>query len=134
MDKGRWPRPIKPVTNAPMSHDPTLYRLCSAQQWRDSQSAGHLLGNADDVRDGFLHLSRGAQVQGTAQKYYMDVTDLTLLHISASAISHILRWETSRQNQLFPHVYGTVPLSAIMCARHVPQQDNQYFFPREIFV
>jgi uncharacterized protein (DUF952 family) len=31
-----------------------------------------------------------------------------------------LRWEASRGSQLFPHVYGALPVSAVRWARELP--------------
>ncbi|MBL4596983.1 MAG: DUF952 domain-containing protein [Robiginitomaculum sp.] len=113
---------------------PKLYRLCSLGEWDASQAAGVVLGNADDRRDGFLHLSTAEQIAQTAAKYYTDVSNLHLLGINANSLTASLRWEVSRGGQSFPHVYGDVPLTAVLFARAIPEQAGRYLFPAALFV
>ncbi len=111
-----------------------IYRLCQLDEWQAAEAQGHLLPNADDQRDGFLHLSTAEQVAVTAQKYYAQVPDLFLLGISVTAIEPILRWEgSSGGGAVYPHAYGDVPVSAILFAKPVPRHQGQYQFPQGLF-
>ncbi|MGE3141895.1 MAG: DUF952 domain-containing protein [Hyphomonadaceae bacterium] len=89
-----------------------VYRIATAAAWRRAQAAGVYTGGADDVRDGFMHLSAGPQVAETLRRHYRGVNDLLLLTVDADAIP--LVWEPSRGGALFPHLYGDLPLSAVI--------------------
>ncbi|PHR54728.1 MAG: hypothetical protein COA47_15125 [Robiginitomaculum sp.] len=110
-----------------------IYRLCRLDEWQAAEAQGHLLPNADDQRDGFLHLSTAEQVAITARKYYAQVPDLFLLGISMTAVEPILRWEASTSGEVYPHAYGEVPVSAVLFAKPVPRYQGQYQFTKEIF-
>lgn len=97
-----------------------VYRLTSHADWRTAKAAGpgaELPRNADDARDGYFHLSGRDQVAETARRYYGGVADLWVLEIDAAALGEGLKWEPSRGGILFPHVYGSAPVSAVVSAR-----------------
>ena len=98
----------------------TVYRLMTEGEWRAAREAGHFAGSADDRRDGFIHLSTAAQVAETAAAYYAGTKDLLLLRVDASALAAPLKWEASRGGQLFPHLYGALPVAAVRRADALP--------------
>jgi len=90
-----------------------IYHMCPAERWREAVRGGTYRGTADDLRDGFIHFSTAQQVAETAARHYAGLTDLLLLEVSADALGQDLRWEPSRGGALFPHLYGSLPLSAV---------------------
>ena len=70
-------------------------------------------GSADDARDGFIHFSSAAQVMETARKHFFGQTGLFLIEVDACALGNALRWERSRNDELFPHLYGELDLGAV---------------------
>ena len=48
----------------------------------------------------------GAQLAETARKHYFGQTGLFLVAVDADALGDALRWEPSRHDELFPHLYG----------------------------
>ena len=70
-------------------------------------------GSADDIRDGFIHFSTAPQVEETARKHYSGQTGLFLIAVDADLLGKPLRWERSRNEQLFPHLYGELDLGAV---------------------
>jgi len=92
----------------------TIYRLLTRAAWQQALGAGSFLGSEHDLRDGFIHFSTAQQVAETAARHYGGVTDLVLLEVSPDALGPDLRWEPSRGGALFPHLYGPLPLSAVM--------------------
>jgi len=63
-------------------------------------------GSADDRRDGFIHFSTATQLPETARKHFFGQAGLLLIAIDADALGHALKWELSRGDELFPHLYG----------------------------
>jgi uncharacterized protein (DUF952 family) len=89
-----------------------IYKILSVTDWEAARQAGRLDGSADDRRDGFIHLSDSSQVIGTAAKYFSGQTRLVLLTVDPGRLAD-LRWERSRDDALFPHLYGALELDAV---------------------
>jgi uncharacterized protein (DUF952 family) len=98
--------------------DARVYRICEARDWPATQASGELPRSELDRRDGFIHLSRASQVAGTLARYFAGRDDLLLLTIACDRLAEAeLRFEPPRHGsstELFPHVYGRVPLAAII--------------------
>ncbi|HEV7636693.1 MAG TPA: DUF952 domain-containing protein [Bradyrhizobium sp.] len=90
-----------------------IYKICPASAWREAERQGAYLGSADDTRDGFIHFSTAAQVAETAKKHFAGRSGLFLIEVDADALGDALRWEPSRHNDLFPHLYGELDLGAV---------------------
>ena len=96
------------------SADPVVYKICPRADWLRARQFGELMPSDDDVRDGFVHLSRKSQVAGTLARHFAGQGDLVLLAVRVERLPEAaLRWEPSRGGQLFPHLYGDLPISAV---------------------
>ena len=91
-----------------------IYKICPASAWREAERQGVYTGSADDVRDGYIHLSTAAQVPETARKHFFGQRALFLIQVDADALGAALRWERSRNDELFPHLYGELDLGAVI--------------------
>ena len=91
----------------------TIYKICPASAWREAERQGVYRGSADDLRDGYIHFSTASQVAGTARKHFFGQTGLFLIAVDADALGEALRWEPSRNEELFPHLYGELDLGAV---------------------
>ena len=90
-----------------------IYKICSASAWREAERQGVYRGSADDLRDGFIHFSLPSQVAETARRHFLGQTGLFLIEVDADALGDALRWEPSRDDELFPHLYGELDLGAV---------------------
>ncbi len=90
-----------------------IYKICPASAWREAERQGVYRGSADDVRDGYIHFSTAAQVAETARKHFRGQAGLLLVAVDADALGDRLRWEPSRNDELFPHLYGELDLGAV---------------------
>ena len=90
-----------------------IYKITPASAWREAERQGVYRGSADDNRDGFIHFSTASQVAETARKHYHGQTGLFLVAVDADALGDALRWERSRNDELFPHLYGELDLGAV---------------------
>jgi uncharacterized protein (DUF952 family) len=97
----------------------TIYKICSASAWREAERQGVYRGSADDMRDGFIHFSTASQVAETARKHFFGRTGLFLVEVDADALGRRLRWERSRNNELFPHLYGELDLGAVRAVNNL---------------
>lgn len=91
-----------------------IYKICPASAWREAERDGVYRGSDDDVRDGFIHLSAASQVAETARKHFFARRGLFLIEIDGDALGAALRWERSRNDELFPHLYGELDLGAVI--------------------
>ena len=83
-----------------------VYKIVSRAAWDEAAAKGRFDGAAIDLKDGYIHLSTGAQAQDTARLHFNGQAGLVLVALSAEALGDALKWEPSRGGQLFPHLYG----------------------------
>ena len=91
-----------------------IYKICPASAWREAERQGVYRGSADDARDGFIHFSIASQVAETARKHFQGQAGLFLIEVDADALGEALRFEPSRNGELFPHLYGELDLGAVI--------------------
>jgi uncharacterized protein (DUF952 family) len=91
-----------------------IYKICTRAEWAAAQPEGVYRGSADDARDGFIHFSAEDQVAGTRARHFAGRDDLVLVSVRAADLGVALRWEPSRGGALFPHLYGVLPLDAVV--------------------
>jgi uncharacterized protein (DUF952 family) len=113
--------------------DARIYTLIRGDDWREAERRGAYAGSADDARDGFLHFSTAAQVKESAAKHRRGEPDLWLVEADAARLGAALKWEAAsggRRPGLFPHLYGTLPVSAVLSATRLPlRADGTHDFP-----
>lgn len=94
-----------------------VYKIVATEEWAKAEAAGVFTGAPVDRADGFIHFSTAEQAPETAAKWFAGRDDLTLAAIDAEALGGALRWEPSRGQALFPHLYGPLPMSVVVWAR-----------------
>jgi uncharacterized protein (DUF952 family) len=90
------------------------YKILTAEQWTAFQAAGVFVGAPVDLADGYIHMSTADQVAETAAKHFAGQTGLILAAIDLTILGAAVKWEPSRGGQLFPHLYGVLPISAVV--------------------
>jgi uncharacterized protein (DUF952 family) len=105
---------------------PKIYKICPASAWREAERQGVYRGSPDDARDGFIHFSTAAQVSETARKHFFGQKALFLVEVDADALGPALRWERSRNNELFPHLYGDLDLGAVRAVLYMHARPDGY--------
>jgi len=102
-----------------------IYKLCPESDWLACQHTGSLPWSPVDTRDGFIHLSAAHQAQETAAKHFHGRTNLVLLEVDPTRLPEgALRWEVSRGDDLFPHLYADLPHAAVLRAAPAPLDQN----------
>jgi uncharacterized protein (DUF952 family) len=102
------------MSAAPNPLPDLIYHICAATDWQAAQVAGSFRGSAAARADGFLHLSTAEQLAGSLAKHYPEPEGFVILTVRRAAFGAELKWEPSRGGALFPHVYGEIPLSAVI--------------------
>ena len=109
---------------------PRIYHICRREEWEAALRAGAYSGSSQDKSDGFIHFSGTAQIRESARKHRAGQAGLVLLTVDADALGATLKWEPSRGGQLFPHLYGTLPVMAVLRVDDLPLgADGMHVFP-----
>ncbi|MFQ0813828.1 dihydroorotate dehydrogenase [Brucella anthropi] len=107
-----------------------IYKIAPRTLWAQAEQAGSFTGAPVDIADGFIHFSTAKQVRETAAKHFAGQQDLLLIHVNASALGAGLKFEVSRGGALFPHLYGELPLAAVLQVDPLPLgNDGLHIFP-----
>ncbi len=92
----------------------TAYKILTAEQWAQFQRDGEFRGAPVDLTDGYIHLSTADQLADTLVKHFAGQTGLVIAEVDLSVLGDAVRWELSRGGALFPHVYGVLPVAAVL--------------------
>lgn len=91
-----------------------VYKIVPETLWRQAKEKGIFEGAEIDLKDGYIHFSTRIQARETARLHFSGVTGLLLVAVDAVALGEALKYEPSRGGDLFPHLYGTLPFSAVL--------------------
>lgn len=98
-----------------MSEAPKLaYKVLTGQQFAQWQADGSFAGAPVDLADGYIHLSAADQLEATLDKHFAGQSGLVIAAIDLALLGDTVRWEPSRGGALFPHVYGALPIAALV--------------------
>ena len=114
-------QPLFPADASLVPLDQPLFHLALIDDWRAAQARG--LGTYDiSTRGmtleqvGFIHCSWEEQVRVTYNRFYTDAGEVLLLRIDPTKLNAPLRADASPHGDLFPHLYGPLPLNAVETA------------------
>lgn len=107
-----------------------IYHMCRREEWEAAEAAGRYDGSSEDAADGFLHFSSAQQIVESAARHRAGQDGLVLLAVDADRLGAALKWEQSRGGALFPHLYGGLPLEAVVRVDDLPRgPDGRHVFP-----
>ena len=107
-----------------------LVHLCGIEEWSCARSRGEICPDASGGAE-YLHLSTPEQVHLPANRLYRGRDDLVLLHIDPALLDSPVRWEpgvaTDPESMLFPHLYGPLPVKAVVAVtEYRPGPDGRF--------
>ena len=107
-----------------------IYKISPKALWDDAVLKGRFDGAPVDLQDGYIHFSTAAQVRETAARHFAGQANLLLIAVDGGALGDALRWEPSRGGDLFPHLYGPLPVTAACLVLPLPLgADGDHVFP-----
>jgi len=107
-----------------------IYHMCKRAEWDAARRCRSHPGSSQDAADGFIHFSTAAQIVVSAAKHRAGQGDLVIVEVDPAALGTALRWEPSRGGELFPHLYGPLPVSAVRRTAPLPLgPDGRHVFP-----
>ncbi len=97
-----------------------IFHLLAGSDWLEARGLGEVRPPSL-ATEGFVHLSTAAQVPGVVARFYAGATDLVVLAVDPDRLADDLRWEAPAHahpdaEERFPHLYGPVPVSAVVAA------------------
>ena len=101
--------------------DQPLFHLALASDWRQAQNDGEYRVSTRGLmleQVGFIHCSWREQVDATYDRFYADAGEVLLLEIDPALVSAPLRADAIPTGELFPHLYGPLPLHAVRDVSH----------------
>ena len=101
-----------------------VFKLLRLDEFQAFNSTSEYYGSADDIRDGFVHLSTARQLPGTLARHFAGDNELVLLAFDDVDLGGALKWEPSRDGALFPHVYGALPVEKAMAEHRLTRRPN----------
>jgi len=110
-----------------------IYHLARLVDWRAALQQGAYRGSEEDRDDGFLHFSTGDQIADSAARHRSGEAGLLLLHVPVAALGDALRWEASGNGQFFPHLYGELPVEAVLRVDPLRRHGFVPAVPRAVF-
>ncbi|MGC3939243.1 DUF952 domain-containing protein [Roseobacter sp. EG26] len=106
-----------------------IYKIFRADEWAELRAKGETTGAPIDVSDGYVHFSTASQAAETAAKHFAGQDGLMLLAVETDRLGDDLKWEVSRGDQLFPHLYRVLRLDDVVWAQPLPLKDGLHLFP-----
>ena len=102
----RMPAPVLPSPDL-------IYKIATVSAFAPALKTSRFDGMGIDLTDGYIHFSTAAQLSETLRLHFKGQQDLLLVAVRTKSLGEALRWEPSRGGDLFPHLYGDLPMSAI---------------------
>ena len=107
-----------------VTQTPIVYKITSREAWKIAEEAGVFEGAEIDLQDGYIHFSKAEQAAETAAKHFAGQQDLLLVAVDTSKLGNALKWEKSRGDALFPHLYANLSLEHVIWAKPMPLGDS----------
>ena len=106
-----------------------IYKIFRRAEWDTLRAAGETQGAPIDLSDGYIHFSTAQQVEGTAAKHFAGEEDLMLVAVETDRLGTDLKWEVSRGDQLFPHLYRMLKMDDVVWAQPLELRDGVHQLP-----
>ncbi len=100
------------MTDAPQPK--IAFKILTDAQWAQFEEEGIFHGAPVDIADGYIHLSTDEQLQGTLDKHFAGQSGLVIVAVDLDSLGYLVKWEVSRGDALFPHIYGPLPMTAVL--------------------
>jgi uncharacterized protein (DUF952 family) len=101
-----------------------IYHLTFAGDWDAATTVGSYTVSGRGMTlesEGFLHFSYASQLPGTAQRFWQHPEEpLVLLTVDPELLDRpVVDENTSGGTELYPHLYGPLPVAAVVRAEPV---------------
>lgn len=109
-----------------------IYKILRAEEWAVLRDNGSSTGAPIDVIDGYIHFSTAETAAETAAKHFAGEVDLMLLAYNDADFGDALKYEKSRGDLLFPHLYAPLELEGALWIKPLPFDGTMHTFPKDM--
>jgi len=91
-----------------------IFHITTQELWETALNKGFY--ECPSLKEvGFIHCSTLEHLQDSANIHFKDYenSQLIVLHIPVKKVKKSLKWEVTRNEIAFPHIYGKIPLEII---------------------
>ena len=109
-------QPRFPADAVPVPLDQPLFHLALEADWQTATQKGSYRVSTRGLsleQVGFIHCSWEEQLLGTYKRFYSDAGAVLVLTIDPKQLKAPLRADAVPSGELFPHLYGELPLAAV---------------------
>jgi uncharacterized protein (DUF952 family) len=99
------------------------FKVLTAAEMQTLEHRGVFAGAPIDLADGYIHLSTAEQLTETVDKHFAGQTELWVAEVDLEALDESVKWEKARGGVLFPHLYGELPLAAVVAYSPLERDD-----------
>ncbi|MBF0560937.1 MAG: DUF952 domain-containing protein [Alphaproteobacteria bacterium] len=99
--------------------DRRIYHVCRRAEWVQAAKRGAYNGRPSDAIFGFIHFSAANQVAASIERHFAGERELLLLTVDVVRLGSALRWEANRGGEMFPHLYGSLPVEAVLAVEWI---------------
>ena len=83
-----------------------IYKILRETEFLELEKNEQTSGSQKDQIDGFVHFSTKNQLPETLKTHFFLEERLILMAVETDKIKNYLKWEESRNDELFPHLYS----------------------------
>lgn len=108
-----------------------ILHICKREQWEKAKLDGVYCADTLDSH-GFIHCSTYEQIIRVANDQFLGQKGLVLLCIVVSKVRSKIRYELSRNDELYPHIYGPLNIDAVTNVTNFEvTKDGNFKLPKE---
>ncbi len=97
--------------------DRIIYHITSDQEWNLAQSKGEYEPH-QFADEGFIHCSYSHQLKTVINRFFLGQKNLVVLEIDSALLQcAVIEENLEGGAELYPHIYGKLPLNAIVSCR-----------------
>ncbi len=89
-----------------------ILHVATRAEWEAAEASGSYTGNTL-AAEGFIHCAKPDQLMHVLTRYYPELPGHVIVEIETEKVTPEVRWEGTKANGPFPHIYGPLNLSAV---------------------
>jgi N-acetylmuramic acid 6-phosphate etherase len=103
-----------------------IYHIARAEDWNAAAAQGRYQ-IASQASEGFLHCSTSEQLPSTLARHFPDAAQVLILEIEVAQLDVPLRFEMAGDRGPYPHLYGSLPVAAVVAIHPLQRRAGQAF-------
>ena len=105
-----------------------VYKILLEKEFLTLKNQKASYGSAVDKKDHFIHLSTANQLKETLEIHFSNSKSVYILAFESARLDGLV-WETSRNNDLFPHLYGKIHFENIDKKIFLKKNQGHFLIP-----